>query len=256
MMNSSLITHRSSFIFISDLHLGSRGDGDRRARFFQFLNVIRGRTSSLFIVGDLFEFGFEFRGRTLQRNIPIAEQLAEVVRAGVKVVLVKGNHDSWLGKSLHESYGIELMEQPAVVELDGRKVHMIHGDAIDPSFLTRLTRRLFQSRRATALYSLLPERIGVRLAGMVARMSRARGERPSLMLCLERYAGEQLTSGCDIVVAGHVHRPLLKRIGSGWYLNTGDWIRHFSYAVLDKTGLRLETFQGMQNAECRMQNAG
>ena len=105
-----------------------------------------------------------------------------------------------------------------------------------------LPQSLFRSRLATALYSLLPERLGTHLAGYVSRMSRTRGERPGLMDSLERFAASRLAAGIDVVVAGHVHRPLLKQIGSGWYLNAGDWIRRCSYAVLDDHGLRLEYF--------------
>ncbi len=229
--------------FVSDLHLGTRGDEARRVRFSAFLAGIRDHADGLFILGDLFELGFEYRHGLTKRNRAIAEELAQVVKSGVRVALVRGNHDCWLRARFQETYGIELLDSPVELVLAGRRVLLSHGDELDRSFKTRVTSVLFRSRAANWLFALLPERLGSRLAGVIAGMSRASGIKPELVKALRVFASEQLQRGFDCVVLGHVHAPNLERAGAGSYLNTGDWITHFTYGVMDAEGLELRSFR-------------
>jgi UDP-2,3-diacylglucosamine hydrolase len=231
------------FYFVSDLHLGTRGDEARRERFTAFLAGIRDRAAGLFILGDLFEFGFEYRSGLIERNRAIAEELAQVVKSGVRVALVRGNHDCWLRARFQETYGIELLNSPVELVLAGRRVLLSHGDELDRSFKTRVTSALFRSRVACWLFSLLPERLGLKLASMIAGLSRASGIKPKLVKSLRFFAGEQLQRGFDCVMLGHVHVPALEQVGAGSYLNTGDWITHFTYGVMDAQGLELRDFR-------------
>ena len=228
--------------FVSDLHLGTRGDEERRARFSSFLTRTRELASGLFILGDLFEFGFEYRGELIARNRAVADELAALVRAGVRVALVKGNHDCWLSARFQQTYGVELLDSPAELTLAGRRVLLAHGDELDRSRRTRWTSALFRSRIATRLYSLLPERLGLALAGMIARMSRSGGIKPALIRAGRGYAEAKLREGYDLVVMGHVHVPACERFGAGWYVNTGDWIKHFTYGTMDAQGVELVHF--------------
>lgn len=228
--------------FVSDLHLGTRGDEARRERFEAFLAGIRDHAAGLFILGDLFEFGFEYRHGLTERNRIIAEELGRMAKSGVRVALVRGNHDCWLRARFQEAYGIELLDSPVELELDGRRALLSHGDELDRSFRTRLTSALFRSPVASWLFSLLPERFGSWLAGLVAGVSRTSGIKPELVLALKGFAREQLEHGFDCVVLGHVHAPCLERAGVGSYLNTGDWITHFTYGTLDDEGLALRHY--------------
>jgi UDP-2,3-diacylglucosamine hydrolase len=237
------------FYFVSDLHLGTRGDEARRERFLAFLAGIRGHAAGLFILGDLFEFGFEHRHGLIERNRAIAEELAQVVKSGVRVALVRGNHDCWLRAGFQETYGIELLDSPVELALAGQRVLLSHGDELDRSFKTRVTGALFRSRVASRLFALLPERLGSRLAEGIAGASRASGIKPELVKTLRAFAHEQLQRGFDCVVLGHVHVPGLERVGAKSYLNTGDWITHFTYGVLESSGLRLERMTNQKNDE-------
>lgn len=228
--------------FVSDLHLGTRGDESRRERFLAFLTGIRDRASGLFILGDLFEFGFEYRHGLTARNRAIAEELARVAKSGVRVALVRGNHDCWLRERFSRAYGIELLDSPSELELEGRRVLLSHGDELDRSFKTRVTSALFRSRVANSLFELLPERLGSRLAGVIAGMSRASRIKPKLVKALSDFARERLQNAFDCVILGHVHVPTCERVGPGTYLNTGDWITHFTYGVMDEQGLALRRF--------------
>ena len=227
--------------FVSDLHLGTRGDETRRARFSAFLSRIRDQAAGLFVLGDLFEFGFEYRGELIARNRAVAEELAALSRAGVRVALVKGNHDCWLSARFEQTYGVELLNSPSELTLGGRRVLLAHGDELDRSRRTRWTSALFRSRTATRLYSLLPERLGLALAGKIAGVSRTGGIKPVLVRALRGYAGQKLREGVDLVIMGHVHVPVQERFAAGTYLNTGDWLSNYIDGVLDDAGPRLET---------------
>jgi UDP-2,3-diacylglucosamine hydrolase len=226
--------------FVSDLHLGTRGDEARRGRFLAFLAEVRDRAAGLFIVGDLFDFGFEYRSGLIERNRAIAEELAQLAKSGVRVALVRGNHDCWLQARFQETYGIELLDSPVELVLAGRRTLLSHGDELDRSFKTRVTRALFRSRLASRLFSLLPESLGTRLAGATAAVSRASGIKPELAETLRAFAGAQLRHGFGCVVLGHVHVPALEQVGAGYYLNLGDWMTHFTYGVMDAQGVELK----------------
>jgi len=207
-----------------------------------FLEGIRQNAASLYILGDLFEFGFEYRHGLLEPNRTLAQELSGLARSGVRVALVRGNHDCWLRDRFQRTYGIELFDSPVEMTLEGKRMLLAHGDELDRSLKTRVTRALFRSPVTSGLYSLLPEQLGARLAGRVARVSRAAGIRPELITTLREYAREKRAHGFEYVVIGHVHEPTLERIGAGYYLNCGDWITHFTYGVLDDSGLRLEAY--------------
>lgn len=228
--------------FVSDLHLGREGDAERRTRFFRFLARIREQAGALYILGDLFEFGFEYRNGLLEENARIAQELSSLSAAGVKVSLIKGNHDCWLGPRFAQDYGIELHDSPLVTVVEGRKCYLAHGDELDPSLRNQLSRRLFRSRAATLLYSILPRRFGASLAGYLAGISRETGYREELSQILESFAADRIGEGYDIVVLAHVHLTRLKPIGAGWYLNPGDWLSSSSYGRWDDSGLRLGAF--------------
>jgi UDP-2,3-diacylglucosamine hydrolase len=234
----------SAHYFVADLHLGAKGDEERRAQFYDFLQNIRGQAASLFIVGDLFEFGFEYRQGIGAANSKVAARLAGLVKDGTRVVLVKGNHDCWLGERFREEYGVEVHESPYRLELTERRAYLAHGDELDPSFKNQLFRRLFRSRLATRLFGLLPEPVGRFLALRVAGLSRVHEPDPELVRRFAEFASCRVAQGDELVVLAHVHKPDLRRYGSSTYLNPGDWITHFSFGVLDDAGVRLDAWSG------------
>jgi UDP-2,3-diacylglucosamine hydrolase len=229
--------------FVSDLHLGAGEDAERRARFFRFLDWIREQAAGLYILGDLFEFGFEYRQGLIEPNARIAVEVAALAKSGVPVTLIRGNHDYWLRAHFKSQYGITVGAPPLVREIGGRRFYLAHGDELDRSWENQFSRALFHSPFATFLYSLLPTRFGTRIAGYIARAARQGDESRELSGVLELFARRQVQSGFDVVILGHVHKPVLKQLGPGWYLNTGDWLRHFSYGVYEDGKLRLEYFR-------------
>lgn len=158
-------------------------------------------------------------------------------------MLISGNHDCWLGPRFQSRYRIQVQPGPMTVDLNGLRCFLAHGDELDHSFLNRTSRWLFRSPVARWGYSLLPQRIGYRLACSVARRTRANTNDPELASVFAQFAARKLQTGYQAVILGHLHQPVLQQLGAGWYLNTGDWVRHYSYGVLEQGRLRLEYWQ-------------
>jgi UDP-2,3-diacylglucosamine hydrolase len=230
----------SAHYFVSDAHLGAGGGAERLAGF---LETLRGRADSLFVLGDLFEFWFEYREAMPKAGFAVLAQLVALHRAGTRIGYLKGNHDFWFADFLARELGTTAADE-LDVRLDGRRTFLAHGDAIDRGLIPRLFRRLMRSRLNGALYAQLHPDFGIRLARRVARTSRGLGVKPYLVADMARFAEAKLSAGFDLVVLGHSHEPELLHLAGGDYLNSGDWLHHFSYGVLRDGVVSLERWPG------------
>ncbi len=233
-------------LVVSDAHLGAVPRANERA-FQDFLTRVPDLAPDLLIGGDLFDFWFEYRSVVPRKHFRTLRRLAELVDAGVRVRLVGGNHDAWGGDFLRTEVGIELIEGPAILDLGGRRAYVAHGDGLGGGdWGYRLLKRVTRSGIATRAFRLLHPDLGVKLARHASatderhatgpRAASARGER------LARLARRLLREdpSLDLVVFGHSHRPELEEVEPGrFYLNAGDWIHHFSYAIVEPDEIRL-----------------
>jgi len=212
-------------------------------RLVAFLETIRCKADSLFILGDLFDFWFEY-GRTIPRYG--SRVLAEIYRLkefGVRIVYLSGNHDFRFQGFFRSEVGIRTGH---IVEetIDEQRIWMSHGDELDQRLVSVLFRRLMRSRAGEIAHSMVPSGLRAELAVWAATISRARGQDEYLCQEMVRFAAGKLGKGFDIVVMGHVHLPVLQEFENGVYLNTGDWLTHFSYGVIRNGAVSLEYFRG------------
>jgi len=232
----------SEHYFVSDAHIGG-GSPDAEQRLFRFLESIRGRAESLYILGDLFEFWFEY-GRAIPKlGFRALAELAELRRTGTRIGYLKGNHDFWFKDFWRRELGAEAADELDLT-LDGKRVFLAHGDRLDRGFVPRFFRALMRNRLNGWLYSLLHPDLGIGLAQAVARTSRVESTKPSLVEDMARFAGSRLAAGFDIVILGHSHVPEVRQLGNGVYLNVGDWLTHFTYGVIRDGVPSLEVFDG------------
>jgi len=129
------------------------------------------------------------------------------------------------------------------VTLDGKRVFLAHGDVLDRALVPQIFRVLMRSRVDGWLYSLLHPDIGIGLALAVARVSRVKSAKPSLVEDMAKFAAAKVASGFDVVIMGHSHVPEFKQLGDGVYLNVGDWMTHFTYGVIRDGVPSLEVFE-------------
>ena len=122
-------------VFVSDLHLGTRYAGarqDRAGKFEQFVEGLQGRVSRLFLLGDVFEFWMEYRHFVPKAQFGVLAALRNLRRSGVAIDYLAGNHDFNLGTFFSDELGITTHGGPFAVELQGKRVLLLHGDGMDP----------------------------------------------------------------------------------------------------------------------------
>lgn len=225
--------------FFADAHLTTRRTASERAREARldgFLAHVVERASRLFVLGDLFDFWFEYR-----HAVPIGyhwlfRRFLELREAGVPVTFLAGNHDYWCMDFLARELGVETHADPIGVTLQGRRIWMAHGDGLihrDVGY--RLLRRMLRNRACIAAYRLLHPDLGIPLAHGSSSGSRAVTEQRDIALGAYRreVVLPRLAEGFDAVLLGHIHVPIHQREGDGEFMFLGDWLRAFTYATLE-----------------------
>ena len=243
--------------FASDIHLGAGDPATARCterRFTAWLDAVSRDAEAIYLLGDLFDFWFEYRRVVPQGFVRTLGKLAELTDRGVRVVFFTGNHDMWVGDYLHRECGVEIHTEPQVVTLAGKRLFLAHGDNINVGHLPWLCfmNRVFRSRPLRWLFSwgVHPDwamRFGHAWSAHSRRKHIRQGPPPvSLTDPLVEYARRYAARNRDAVdhfVFGHMHVARDYREGSLHTVHLGCWERGPVYARLDEAGnLRLEHF--------------
>jgi len=240
-------------LIASDAHLGSTSP-EQEAAFFTWLDQGADAASWIILNGDVFDFWFEYRWGTTRGHDERLRRLRAVVDQGVRVTLMGGNHDWWGGPWLREHVGVEFLQEPLVADLGGRRCYVTHGDGLGSgdTIYRWVVRPMLHSAVTRFAFGMLPPAIGDRIAGGVSETDHrwgppGEGERRAAGR-LVGWATRFLEGRPDIecVLAGHCHVPSLEEHQPGqWYINSGDWVHHRSYVVLEEGHTpRLEHWDG------------
>ena len=248
--------------FLSDVHLGAGPPELDRAKerdVLAFLDRL-GSGDTLYLLGDVFDFWFDFQGDPPALYGPLLDALASAVRRGARISFMGGNHDYWARagrgpRRLEREIGLELIGDPHQVEHQGLRLLLCHGDALGGAVGSyRTVRGVLHHPLAIRLFGLLPARLGYAIAARTSRLSRDRHDE-----ALTREHADRLRDAArrvleaepvDAVVAGHVHVPEHLETPHGVYLNLGDWILHRTYGRLEGGRLTLERFEGRHHPGC------
>jgi UDP-2,3-diacylglucosamine hydrolase len=240
--------------FLSDFHLGAPDKASsliREKNIISFLNIIKADAEQVFIMGDLFDFWFEYKKVVPKGYVRILGKLAELTDLGIPVHFFVGNHDMWMNDYFQEELNIPVYFKPTSFEFNGKKFLLGHGDGLGPGdHGYKFIKRIFRNKIAQNIFGLLPPFMGMGLAHYFSRKSRAQtGQKDELYLgedkewlvvyCREILAKEKF----DYFIFGHRHLPLdIKLTDSSRYINLGDWIKYNSYAVFEGTELQLKYY--------------
>jgi len=246
MSNSPLsdlaISHRPIY-FISDVHLGARvGPAERENWLLELLSEVPGRAGALFVLGDLFEFWFEYKHAIPKGTFRIARAMADVVDSGVPVIYLGGNHDFWLGSYLDQELGVRVSLEPITVRLHGRTVLLAHGDGLGPGDNGyKLPYALRRNRFAIAGFRSVHPDLGIPLGYGVSSTSRKHTKQREVLLpkILRDVARPRIQGGIEAMVMGHVHEPVHYRGEGRDFLINGDWIESFTHIRMDEGVFRL-----------------
>lgn len=224
---------------VSDVHLGAV-PAETEHEFISFLEHVGSHGRALLLMGDLFDFWFEYGTVIPGKHFRVLAALAELVAAGIPVTYIGGNHDAWGGRFLREEVGVDYRIGPVRSDLLGRPALLAHGDGLGRGDLGyRMLKIVLRSRVTVAAFRALHPELGLKVARVVSRTD-TRGEDEAASrgraAFLERWARAQLEADPELawVVCGHAHEPAIIEVAPGrYYLNAGDWIRHFTYITVD-----------------------
>ncbi len=229
----------SLIYFISDIHLGAKSEKEEEGRvskFLNFLKEIENKAQKIFIVGDLFDFWFEYKYVIPKRYFSVLHQLKKFQEKNIEVHYFTGNHDFWLGDFFSTEMGIIIHENDWSGTIDGKKFYLYHGDGIakkDSGY--RFMKKILRNKTNLKIYRWLHPDIGIPFARFISGSSRHYTDRIDLNDNDDyiEFARGKFEEGYDYVLMGHRHNPLEINEKGKKYINLGDWLVHFSYAVFD-----------------------
>ncbi|WP_256011105.1 UDP-2,3-diacylglucosamine diphosphatase [Desertivirga xinjiangensis] len=248
------MTDRNKIYFASDFHLGVADyslSRQREDKVVRWLDSIKNDAAELYLVGDVFDFWFEYKRAVPRGFIRFLGKLSELADAGVKITLFKGNHDMWMFGYLTEEMGIQIVSNELQIELSGKKFYIHHGDGLGPGDAKyKFLKKIFRSKICQWLFARIHPNLGIGIALSWSKQSRIAGMKKESFMgekqeWLVIYSKEILQKRhIDYFVFGHRHLPLdITLAENSRYINLGEWINYNSYAVFDGEELHLKYFE-------------
>lgn len=254
MLESITDLEGKKIFFASDFHLGVpdyKSSLERERRIVKWLDAIKEEAHTIYLLGDIFDFWFEYKHAIPKGFIRLQGKLAELTDAGIPVVFFTGNHDMWMFDYFPMHLGIPVYRKPQSLTVGHQTLLIGHGDGLGPGDQTyKLLKKFFNSKICQWLFARIHPNLGIGIASYWSRKSRINNMKRE-----EKFQGEEgefLWTYCneverghhyDYYIFGHRHLPLELKIGeSSYYINLGEWVRFNSYAVYDGQQVSLKVF--------------
>ncbi|WP_242926810.1 UDP-2,3-diacylglucosamine diphosphatase [Pontibacter vulgaris] len=240
--------------FASDFHLGvptAEHSLARERKIVKWLDTVKHDAAAILLLGDIFDFWFEYKHAIPKGFIRLQGKLAELTDAGIPVLFFTGNHDMWMFDYFPTELNIPILREPISTSFGGKTFYIGHGDGLGPGDHTyKLLKRVFNNKACQWAFARIHPNLGIGIANMWSRRSRISNIKKD-----EQFLGdnEWLLHYCkeveasqhhDYYVFGHRHLPLDIPINnSSRYVNLGEWVNFCSYAVYDGESLKLDYFE-------------
>ena len=243
--------------FASDFHFGAPDAASSREReehVVRWLNDIMPVADHLFLLGDIFDFWFEYKDVVPKGYYLFFSKLLEMRKKGTEIYFFTGNHDMWVKDYFEKELGMKIFREEQLFEINGRLCLVGHGDGLDPKDKGYLfIKKVFAFRPHIALYGALPPRWAFAIARACSRGSRAQNSgssakheeraRKQEQATLEHIRQCAASHPIEVVVYGHRHLPMEVSVTENiTYYNTGDWLTHFTYLQWVDGEVQLLTF--------------
>jgi len=253
-MNIKLANNKKIY-FASDQHLGIPNHADslvREKKFIAWLETVQGDAEALFLLGDLFDFWFEYKEVVPKGFVRVLGKLAELRDKGILIYFFVGNHDLWMRDYFEKELNIPVYFEPLEFTANGKKFLIGHGDGLGPGDKGyKRMKRVFTNRFSKWLFRWLHPDLGIRLGVYLSTKNKLiSGDEDVIFLgedkeWLVQYCREKLKHNhYDYFLFGHRHLPMtISLTDEATYINTGDWISHFTYAVFDGKKTELKEYK-------------
>ena len=240
--------------FASDFHLGVPNHAeslDREKKIVSWLESIRKDAHSIYLLGDIFDFWFEYAHSIPKGFVRLQGKLAELRDSGILIYFFTGNHDMWMFDYFPTELGIPIYREPILLNIGNQKLIVGHGDGLGSGETSyKILKWFFNSKTCQWLFARLHPNLGMSIAKYWSRQSRINNTKVE-----EKFRGEEkeyLFVWCrdqeqkahhDFYILGHRHLPLDLKVGSSSrYINIGEWVHHTTFCVYDGSNAELKTF--------------
>jgi UDP-2,3-diacylglucosamine hydrolase len=243
----------SKIYFASDFHFGVPNYSTSRERedlVVSWLEEIRKDAAEIYLMGDIFDFWFEYDAVIPKGFIRFQGKLADLADSGIKITFFKGNHDMWMFDYFVKELGIQIISEELILERNGMKFYLHHGDGLGPGDAKyKILKKIFRSEFCQWLFARIHPNLGLAIARKWSKHSRLQNNQKEEFQDLEKewlvsYSKELLLKEhYDFLIFGHRHLPLDVQLGDSRYINLGEWMNFNSYAVFDGENLELRYFK-------------
>lgn len=231
---------KSDIVFVvADTHFNNESETKDIKAFFSFLNKVREEASKLFLLGDIFDFYFEYKTVIPKTYFKVLCEFQKTIDRGIEIHYWAGNHDFWLGEFI-DNLNIITHFNPEIFSIDEYRILVEHGNELDSS---KLLETILKNRLSKSLFSYLHPDLGINIARKISKLSRMRSEKISFNFnSLFRYAERKFGSGVDAIIMGHFHRPYLYKKSGKTLIILGDWSNYRSFGVISKGKISIKRF--------------
>jgi UDP-2,3-diacylglucosamine hydrolase len=245
--------------FASDFHLGVPDHDsslDREKKLVRWLDIIKLDAAEIFLMGDIFDFWFEYSTVIPKGYVRLLGKIAEIADSGIPVHVFRGNHDVWAFDYLHKELGVHLHRDPVIRNFSGKQFYLAHGDGLGPGDTGyKFLKKIFEMKFNQFMFKWLHPDIGTRLGLYFSHRSRianiAREHKNDFKFIVEKemlyaYCKQilQIQQDIDYFIFGHRHVPLVYPLSDKTNMVIlGDWVTNFTFTVFDGEKLELQYFE-------------
>lgn len=240
--------------FASDFHLGvpdQESSRQREQKIVKWLSSIEDEAAAVFLVGDIFDFWFEYKYTVPKGYIRLLGKLAFLRDKGIPVYFFTGNHDMWMFDYFPKELDIPVFRKPISFKVNDTSIYVGHGDGLGPGdHVYKILKRIFANKICQRAFAILPSYIGMGIANYWSKSSRLSNIQKDEQFLNEK---EWLYQYClklekkqhfDYYIFGHRHLPLNMKINDrSHYINLGEWVNYYTYAVFDGKEFQLKKFE-------------
>ncbi len=251
--------------FASDVHLGLPNHAaslEREKHFVKWLDMIKEDATELYLVGDIFDFWFEYKKAVPRGFTRFLGKLAEIADSGIPIHFFTGNHDIWVFDYLPEEIGVTVHRHPIQIERNGKQFYIAHGDGLGPGDRSfKFLKKIFTNKFLQWCFERIHPNLGIGLAHAWSHKSRFQyGSIPPFYgdkeWLIQHSRAELKEKHFHYMIYGHRH--IAKNIEiepDVHFVNLGDWISNFTYAVFDGEQISLEKFMPEDPDKLTMNNS-